>query len=205
MVMVLIILAQFGVFAVAPAPATASAWFARFQESPLLGLLSFELLMIVYVILSLPLSLAIFAALGRSAWSLTAIYLALTVVGTVAWIMARPALEMLHLSELHAVATDDVQRAALVASGEQLVATFHGTAFHVSYFLGSIAGLILSVAMLRSQVFSKTTAGLRIASSVLDFGLFLPAIGLYVSLGSVLALLAWDILVARRLLQLARE
>ena len=39
---------------------------------------------------------------------------------------------------------------------------------------------------------------------VLDFGLVVPSIGLSIALGSVLCLTAFNILVARRLLQLGR-
>ena len=45
---------------------------------------------------------------------------------------------------------------------------------------------------------------MRIASSVLDLGIYVPTIGLVLSLLSVVCLLIWTILVARRLLQLGR-
>jgi large-conductance mechanosensitive channel len=83
-----------------------------------------------------------------------------------------------------------------------MIAMFHGTAFLVSYILGSITGLLIAAAMLRSSVFSRTTAYLRIGSSVFDFGIFIPGVGLFISLFSVLFLLVFNILVARRLLQL---
>jgi len=57
--------------------------------------------------------------------------------------------------------------------------------------------------MFRSGVFSKTTAYLRIGSAVFDFGIFIPRIGLYISILSVLLLMAFHILVGRRLLRLA--
>ena len=59
--------------------------------------------------------------------------------------------------------------------------------------------------MLRSSTFSKGTAYLRLASSILDFGLFVPVIGLYVSLASVACLVVFNALVARRLLQLGTD
>jgi hypothetical protein len=77
-------------------------------------------------------------------------------------------------------------------------------AFQVSYVLDPLSGLIISLVMLRTNLFDRTTAWLRIASSVCDFGLYIPGIGLYISLFFVFFLLAWNILVARRLFQLAR-
>ncbi len=92
-----------------------------------------------------------------------------------------------------------------LAAGEAKLATFHGTTFLIGYVLGSINGLIISLVMLRSNIFSKATAYVRIASSVFDFGLFVPGIGTFLSILSVLFLFAWNIMVARRLFQLARS
>ncbi len=134
-----------------------------------------------------------------------AVYLGLSLLGIMAFIVARPAFEMLSLSEGYAAAATEAQRSAYLAAGEATLAVFHGTAFWVSYMLGSVGGLILAAVMLRSTVFSRKTAYLRIASSALDFGLFVPVIGLSIALASVLCLLAFNILVARRLLQLGRD
>jgi hypothetical protein len=207
LLMVAIILGQFVVFLSAPPPleGTAADWFALFQQNKFMGLLAFELLMVVYVILSVPLALALYAALHRTDQSFAAIYLALSLVGAMSFIAARPAFEMLALSGQYAAATTDAQKFVFLAAGETLVAVFHGTTFQVSYILGSINGLILSMIMLKSNLFGKATAYARIASSVLDFGLFVPTIGLYLSLLSVFALLIWNILVALRLLRLGRE
>jgi hypothetical protein len=45
----------------------------------------------------------------------------------------------------------------------------------------------------------------RIASSVCDFGLYVPGIGMYISIFSVLFLVIWNILIARRLFQLGQN
>lgn len=206
LVMVAITLTQFVSFAVAPPPLEGGAadWFAFFQENPILGLLGFEALLVVYALLSVLVSVALFAALKPASPSLAALFLVLSVVGSMAYVAARPSLEMLTLSQQYAAATTEAQRAAILAAGEAMIVVFHGTAFQVSYLLGSITGFLIGAAMLRSDVFSRVTAYLRIGSSVFDFGLFIPGIGLYISLFSVLFLLAFNILVARRLLQLGR-
>jgi len=205
-VMVVITLAQFVVFVVAPPPLEGSAtdWFALFQESALSGLLGFESLLVIYALLSVLVSVALFAALRPYGQSLTTIFLVLSIIGGIAFVVARPALEMLSLSNQYSAATTDAQRAAFLAAGEAMVAHFHGTAFQISYILGSIAGFLIAAVMLRSGIFSKTTAYLRIGSSVFDFGIFIPGVGLYISLLSVVFLLVFNILVARRLFQLSR-
>jgi hypothetical protein len=204
LIMVAITLAQVVLFAVSPPPleGTAVDWFVLFQKNALLGLLGFEVLLIVYVLLSVLVSVALFAALRPASQSLTALFLVLSVIGGMAFVVARPAFEMLSLSSQYSDATTDVQRSAILAAGGVMIAIFHGTAFQVSYILGSITGLLIAAAMLRSGVFSRTTAYLRIGSSVFDFGIFIPGIGLFISLLSVMFLLVFNILVARRLLQL---
>ena len=72
----------------------------------------------------------------------------------------------------------------------------------MSYVFGSLTGLIISVVMLRSNIFSRLTAYVRIISSVFDFGIFVPTIGIFISSFSAVLLLIWNILIARRLLQL---
>ncbi|GAG84044.1 unnamed protein product [marine sediment metagenome] len=53
------------------------------------------------------------------------------------------------------------------------------------YVLGALALLMISYVMLRSDVFSKTTAYLGILANVLAFGLYVPNIGIYLSILSV--------------------
>jgi hypothetical protein len=159
--------------------------------------------MIVYTVISIPVTLSLYHALRQADSASMAIYVALSLVGVVCFIAARPAFEMLWLSDQYSAAITDVQRSSLLAAGEATLAAFHGTAFHTSYLLGSISGLIVSLVMLRSQVFSKVTAYVRIGSSIFDFGLYLPTIGIYVSIFSVMFLFLWNIMIARRLFQLA--
>jgi hypothetical protein len=179
--MILIVPIQLAIFSIEPPPSTAQGWFSLFHDNAFLGLLSFEVLFIVYGVLAIPVALALYLSLRRTDPAWMALYLALTIVGSAALFSARPAFEMLHLSNQYAVANTEAQRAMYLAAGEGLLAIFHGTSYMISYLLGSITGLILSIVMLRSKTFSRATAYVRLTSSVLDFGLFLPVVGLYVS------------------------
>jgi hypothetical protein len=76
------------------------------------------------------------------------------------------------------------------------------TAFHVNYILGAVALLIISLVMLRSTIFSNVTAYTGILANVIAFGLYVPTIGILLSLISVVLLEIWYILIARRLFQL---
>jgi hypothetical protein len=205
LVMVVIIPLQLVVFIVSPPPSTVMGWFTLFQKNKLLGLLSFEFLFIVYGALSIPMSLALYIALRQTSQSFTAIYVALSLVGVVGLFVARPAFDMLHLSSQYAAATTEAQRSVFLAAGEGMLATFHGTAFLVSYVFGSLAGLMISIVMLHGSIFTRFIAYIRIISSVLDFGIFVPIIGIYISSSSAVLLLIWNLLVGRRLWQLGKD
>jgi hypothetical protein len=66
--MVGIIVVQLIVFMTVPPPleGTAMDWFSLFQKNKLIGLIDFELLMIVYTILSIPMTLALYFALRQT-------------------------------------------------------------------------------------------------------------------------------------------
>jgi hypothetical protein len=128
-----------------------------------------------------------------------------TVLGLVAvamFIASNPAVEMLSLSQQYAAATTDAEPWIFLAAGQAMLATWEGTAFHVAYVLGSVAGIAMGMVMLRSTVFGKTTAWLGLIGNAVALGYYLPMIGLYLSVFCVLFLEVWYILLARRLFQL---
>jgi len=192
------------VFLLSPPPETVAGHFALYQRSALLGMLGLDLLYLLANVASLPLVLALYVALRRASESFTLIAAALVLVGILALIASNPAVEMLSLSQRYAAAATDAQRAALVAAGEAAVVRLTGTAYHAHYILGSLGLLVLSAVMLRSEVFGKTTAIVGLLANAIVFGLYVPVIGVYLSLFSVVFYLAWYILIARRLFQLGR-
>src|SRR5215203_6520338 len=196
---------QLIIFIVWGQPDTALGWFNLFQDNKLAGLLAFELLFVVNAVVGIATALALYVALRRVNESLMAIATVLVLLEAVAFIVARPALEMLYLSNQYAAATTDAQRAMFVAAGEAMWATFHGTAFHVGYNVFSVYFLIVSVVMLRSSIFGKVTAYVGFLVAILNWGLYVPGIGLFLSILSVFPLAIWLVLVARRLLQLGRS
>ncbi len=77
-----------------------------------------------------------------------------------------------------------------------------GSSFVVGYVLASPAGISIGFAMLRSAAFPRIAAWASIVANALGFGLFLPGIGVLLSVVSVLILIAWCALVGWRLLRL---
>ncbi len=188
-----------------PLPSTAMDSFTLFKNNRLAGLMSLDLGYLVSVVLSIPIFLSLYVALRRASESFMAIATALYFVAVAVSFAARPAFDMLYLSDQYAAATTDAQRSMLLTAGEAMLATFNGTAFHLHYIFGAIALLTVSFVMLRSNVFSKATAYVGIITNVLAFGLYMPTIGTVLSIISVFPFLViWYILIARRLLQLGR-
>lgn len=112
---------------------------------------------------------------------------------------------MLSLSNQYSVATTDVERSTFLAAGQVMLETWQGTAFDVSYILGALAALIVSVVMLRSHVFGKVTA---YAGILMGGAALVPptvgTIGIILSLFSLVPLVVWLILIALRLFKLGR-
>jgi hypothetical protein len=75
----------------------------------------------------------------------------------------------------------------------------------VSYNLFSIYLLIVPLVMLRSHVFGRVTAYVGILAAILNWGLYVPEIGVLLSVLSVIPFLEiWNVLIAPRLRQLGR-
>lgn len=196
---------QLTVFIIWGQPETALGWFTLFEDSKLAGLLAFELLLVISTALGIATTLALYVALRGVNESLMAIALVVGLLEAVAFIMARPAFEMLYLSERYAAATTDAQRAMFLGAGEAMLATFNGTAFHLSINVFSIYFLIVSIVMLRSHIFGRVIAYLGILAALFNWALYVPQIGIFLSILSIVPFWAiWLILVARKLLQLAR-
>ena len=191
-------------FVVTPPPSTVIGYFTLFHKNALLGLLDLDLLSIADYALFVPMFLALSMALRRVSPSFIAIALTLALVGIATYFASNTAFEMLSLSSQYAAATTDAQRSLFVAAGQAMLAIYQGTAFDVNYVLLSVAHLIISVVMLRSTIFGKVTAYVGILANALGLGLFVPAIGVFLALISVVGLLIWYILIARRLFQLAQ-
>jgi len=193
------------VFFVWPPPSTVTGWFTLFQDNAFVGLLDMDLLLIVDYALMGIVFLALWAALRRASQSFMTIALTLELVGVATYFASTVAFEMLSLSNLYAAATTDAERATLLAAGQAMLATWQGTAFNVSYILGAVALLIVSVVMLRSHVFSKITAYVGVLASAL---MFVPptagTIGIFFSLISLVPTVIWLILIAQKLFRLGR-
>jgi hypothetical protein len=172
------------------------------QEDWLAGLMGLDFGYLLSNVFALPFFLVLYVTLKEvdGGWALLALVLGL--MGLVCLVPARPIPEMFILSDRYAAATTDAERAIYLAAGEGMLAHFHGVAYHAHYVLGSASLLVSSFLMLRSDTFSKATAYVGIVTNIVVFGLYVPEVGVYVSMLSVLGYLIWYILIARKLIRL---
>ena len=85
-----------------------------------------------------------------------------------------------------------------------MLASFEGTAFHLNYILAQLAGIAIGVVVLRSDIFNSKIGWLMIVGNAIGFGLYFPVVGLGLSALAGVVLWVWLVMIARRLLQLAR-
>ncbi len=136
----------------------------------------------------------------------------LAFTGIVIYLASNQAFSMLSLSDQYAAAATDAQRAMLLAAGQATLAIhnnagYEGKGIYTSFLLVSVAGLIISAIMLRGNVFSKVTAYIGLLANAFGLGyyvalVFAPAmVALPLSISAVF-LLAWYVLIGRRLFRL---
>lgn len=167
------------------------------QSDRLGGLMSLDLpFLMIELITILPL-LALYVVLKRVNESYALIALVLGLIAVVSFILARPLFELVLISERYATAISVAERSQYLAAGEALLAFFDGTAWMVGTVFVAVSYLISSLLMLRSNIFSKTTAYIGVIFSVAGFGFFIPVVGPLLLLMATFGGVIWYILLAR--------
>ncbi len=201
-----------------PAPTTAVGWFTLLHNNSLLGLFFLNFFDIAdYVLVGL-MFLALYIALRKTNRSYAGIAASMSLVGILVYIISDTSFTMFSISSQYASATTAAQKSASLAAGQDVLAKgvpgagYQGVGGLISLFLLAVAGLIISVVMLRSKIFSKATAFTGMIASAFDLaylsGLaFVPATAFYLwsSLfigGAGLLLTVWHLLVGVKLYRL---
>ena len=190
---------QIAVLILYPPPSTVEGWFSLFHGNPLLGLVDMDFLMIIDVVLLVPILLALFVTLRQSRPSGMALWTGLGFVGVLAYFASNPAVQMLSLADKYASAANPADQTAYLAAGQALLANYTGTAFDVYYVLASVALIAISAMMLRVPSFARVTVYTGIVGNFAALGLFLPTVGVALSVGSVFVLEIWYLSLARDL------
>ena len=199
-----LIAVQIVVYLLWPPPDTVEGFFHVLADNPVAGLLMLDLLYPVSNLLTLLLYAALGVLLWRVSRSAVTIALGLGGIGMAAYMSSPRPIEMLHLARAYAEA-GPAEGAALLATGEGMLATWTGTAFDVYYILNFAALLIFGILIYRGTVFTRATAVWGLAAAVL---MAVPSnvgtVGLAFALASLLPWSVFAVLTARRLLALSR-
>jgi hypothetical protein len=196
-------------------PSSAIDWFALLQNDRFVGLALLNVFdMVNYALVGL-MFLALYGALRRANQSAMVVATASGLVGIAVTFASNQAFSMLSLSNQYAAATTEGQRSMLLAAGEGLLvinnpgAIYQGTGITMGLLLVTLAGMTISLVMLRSHVFGKATAYVGILANGFGLGYFItlafaPALYALFPIISAPFRVLWYVLIAIRLFQLGR-
>jgi len=196
--------AAYAVWPYFPGALSTAEVYAQVLDDRMGALMALDLIYYVFSILSIPLCLGLYVALRRTNESSALIALVIGLMALVLLFSARPITEVMALADRYAAAATEAERNRLLAAGDPLLALFTGSSNSLSYILGTLSLLIFAFLMRDGKVFSKRAAWVGVATNVVAFGLFLPAIGLWLSFASLAGMVIWNIQIARTLFRLAR-
>lgn len=209
LVVAVLTLGEVIVFAFYPQPGTITDWFILFQNNKLIGILDFWGLEVPMYAMFLLIFLALYRALSKASPSWMAIAFSFALVGIGIFFATNNPFSMLSLSNQYAVATTDAQRSTFLAAGRAILTYTNQRAvggFNMSLFLVSVAGLIVSLVMLKSKSFSRLTAYVGILANGLSIADYLrealsssAMVAMLVILPNALFIMIWSIMVGRRL------
>lgn len=205
-VMLAIMIIQILIFIIWPPPESVVDFFDLFAENWLLGLLSLDFLYLLNNTILILIYLALFFSLRKNNESAMLIAMVVGFVGITLYYASNVSFEMLTLSKEYLNATSEVHKNYLIGAASGIMAIYRGTAFNVYYVLNAITLLVLAIVMLKSQIYSKTTAIIGITSGIL---MAIPSsagtLGMVFSLASLVPWAIFIILISKKFFQLANQ
>jgi hypothetical protein len=202
-ILILLVIATYPIWPYLPGTTSTEDIFAAIQANRLSGLISLDFILLINNLIGVLLFLALYVSLKQVNTSYALIALVLGLFAAVLIVPARPIFELVSLSDLYATATTDAAKNQYLAIGEAILAHFDGTAFKINTFFGGLSLLISSILMVRSNIFSKSTAYVGIVTNLAVCGFFLPGIGIVLLTLSVPGYLIWNIQLARSFFKMA--
>lgn len=178
--------------------------FAALQDDKIGGLVSLDLFMVVGELVMIPIGIALYVALKQVNKSYALIALVLVILSIATCFQGRPIAEVAYLSDQYAAATTDLARSQYLSAGQALLPYFNGTGWILYTVLTGVSGLIFSLLMFRSHIFSKLTAYTGIVLSISGLGIFIPAIGIPLALLATIGGVLWYAMIGREFLRAGR-
>jgi len=196
-------------------PRTAIDRFTQFHNNTFLGLYNLDLLNITNQVILIPGYFALYAAHRNVNNSYSLLALIIFLFGSVIMVTNNTALPMYELTHKYFATTLESQKALYAAAGEAMLARgAHGSSgIFIGFFIPNVAGLLMSIVMLKASVFSKINSWLGIIGSILIMLYivlvnFVPGVETMATAFAMpggLLLMAWMIMFTIRLLKLSRQ
>ena len=190
-------------------------WFTQLQTNWFMGLRNLGLLNILMVALGIPMYFALYIAHRKVDKEFAVLAMIISFIAGAIFFATNRAFSMFELSRHYAQATSDTQRAIFEAAGQAMlsVGRSHCPGTFMGFFLGDLAGIIMSVVMLRGKVFGKVTA----LAGIVGFALFsifevcasfipvLNGVAMVFAMGGLVLNVTWMFLLGLRFFQLVRQ
>lgn len=193
-------------------PETIEECFFMLSENRFYGLLRLDILTVFVMPLYYFLFYSIYLALKDTDTELLSISTIIIFAGVTLFLATPSVFSYLHLSDEYARATLDSDKSQLIAAGQAILASdmWHGTGAKIGGILMQSGALIISILMLKSNVFNKLTAYTGIVTHGLDLahiiiGFFLPTTGIILMAIAGPLYLLWFPLIGIRLFKLKNE
>ena len=194
-------------------PSTAEGWFGALQKDRLIGLIQTFALDLLAETAHVTLLVALFFLLNQTKKLTGTLVLscAFALIGFAVYFATNITFSMLSLSDQFAAAASEAQKSQLLTSGQTLLAVYNGSGPFVAFFLLALSGILISIVMLRSQVFAKWVAIIGIVGYTLELGLppsidpawFLKIDPILIGIGGVI-LIVWYIAIAVKLIEMSK-
>ncbi|MFW9991197.1 MAG: hypothetical protein ACFFD4_03980 [Candidatus Odinarchaeota archaeon] len=190
-------------------PVTALEWFTLIHENALLGLIMMDFVDIINNALVGIMFFVLYYALKDTNEIYMRFANLICFAGISVYFASNQAFAMLSLSN-HYFAASEADKSVFLAAGESVLAITRGSGMYVSLFLIGFSGLMISIIMLQSGVFSRITAYFGILANGVGLSYFitiiiLPTIGWLPIPLSAIPLMIWYILIGVKLYKLSRE
>lgn len=195
-------MAAYFIYPYAPGNKSTESIFLLLQKDKLGGLISLDFHLVLGNLFGIILFLALYVSLKEVNGSYALIALVLGLIADVLIIPARPIAELFSLSGLYASATTEAAKSQYLAAGEALLLLFNGTGWFLNTLLGGFSLLMSSLLMLRSNIFSRSTAYVGIVTNAAVCLFFIPGLGTFFLFLSLPGYMIWYFQLARRFLKM---
>lgn len=190
-------------------PESIEETFSMLHGNKITGLLRLDILTVFVMPLYYLLFYSLYLALRDADDPISTISMILAFAGVTLFLATPSVFSYLHLSDRFVAAISDDQRNHLLAAGESIIASdmWHGTGAKIGGLLLQTGALLISIVMLRTNVFNHATAITGIATHGLDLahiiaGFFSPSFGNMIMFIAGPLYLIWFPMVGLRLCKL---